>query len=208
VKHLWLFDFDGVIADSLDVFERSVREALLSIGMDIIKDRRDFLALFDENLYASLDKKGLKMRDMYKLFSHIESHTDFASIRLHKGIRDAILKIKQLANIAIVSSNREAQIEKILTANSALGLFDTVAGVGAGRSKSKKIRALMKKFKAKVSDTYYVVDTKGDLTEARAAGIRVVGVGWGWHDLLSVGADHFVRAPEDLEKLAVTLCNS
>ena len=45
MKKLLLFDFDGVIVDSLELYEETSRLCLEEIGGQIIKNREDFLSL-------------------------------------------------------------------------------------------------------------------------------------------------------------------
>jgi phosphoglycolate phosphatase len=58
-QKLFLFDFDGVLVDSLDIYEQSVRLCLEKIGTPIIRDRDDYLALFDHNFYEAMAAKGV-----------------------------------------------------------------------------------------------------------------------------------------------------
>lgn len=209
MKKLLLFDFDGVIADSLEVFEDIVKKSLDFLGHNFIKKQADFLDLFRDNLYISLAKKNISPEDLGKLFADIESGVDFDSIKLYKGIIDAVKKIGDLADTAIVSSNREIQIEKVLKLNNAFNHFSLILGVNAGTSKIKKIKAAISHFNSRPSDTYYVVDTIGDLAEAKASQVNSIAVGWGWHkkdDLLGHSPDYFIETPYDLVKLVESLC--
>jgi phosphoglycolate phosphatase len=43
-QKLLLFDFDGVLVDSLEVYEDVVRQCLERLGRPIIRNREDFLA--------------------------------------------------------------------------------------------------------------------------------------------------------------------
>jgi phosphoglycolate phosphatase len=46
MERLMIFDFDGVVVDSLNVYEGTVRECLEKIGQPIVKNRADFLELY------------------------------------------------------------------------------------------------------------------------------------------------------------------
>ena len=204
-KPLWLFDFDGVIADSLSFFEPLLRTSLQKIGFHIISERRHFLDLFHDNLYSSLSKKGLRHEDLERLFGSIERETDFSSVKLFNGIIETITQIKTFANVAIVSSNRESQIEIILNANNARNYFETILGVNSDRSKTVKIRRAMTQFGNNCENTFYVFDTTGDFSEAHEAGVNSVAVGWGWHspdELLNLKPDYFVKDLPSLLNLA------
>lgn len=209
MKPLFLFDFDGVVADSLDVFQDIVKRSLDLLGHKFIKTRDDFLDLFRDNLYASFAKKKVPSEDLAKLFSNIEKNTDFSRIGLYDDIKGVIAELRPIVDIAIVSSNREIQIEKILEANGVMGLFEMILGVNAGVSKVEKLKRATEHFGAALNDTYYVVDTTGDLKEAKLAGVNSVAVGWGWHgekEMLAMKPEFFVKKPSDLLELARSIC--
>ena len=51
---LFLFDFDGVLVDSLDVYEKTVTDCLQKINQPLTRGREEFLELFEDNFYESL----------------------------------------------------------------------------------------------------------------------------------------------------------
>ncbi len=206
MKPLWLFDFDGVIANSLEFFEALLKQKLSALGFDFLKTREDFLGLFDSNLYASLSQRGLEWDDLEKLFRSIENGTDFSPIRLYDGILDAVVKVKTVADTAIISSNRETQIEAILENNGAKKHFPTILGFCSDISKAKKIKRAVRDFGAELKRTFYVADTIGDIAECREAGVASVAVGWGWHSpakLKERSPDYFVGDMGELVRLAL-----
>jgi phosphoglycolate phosphatase len=67
-------------------------------------------------------------------------------------------------------------------------------------SKTRKIAAVRRCF-GEALPAWYVCDTVGDVLEAREAGVRTVGVAWGWHGeerLRRASPDRIVHAPSDL----------
>ena len=57
---LFLFDFDGVLVDSLDVYEKTVTDCLNKINQPLTRGREEFLELFEGNFYESLVKIAFK----------------------------------------------------------------------------------------------------------------------------------------------------
>jgi phosphoglycolate phosphatase len=201
MKKLCLFDFDGVLADSIWAYEKHLGEGLRLIGHDIMNGRADLLEMFRGNLFEYYDKKGVPPDDLAKCFKYLSDQKDFDEIALFSGIADVVRKIKKRADIAIVSSNHEDHIKKVLGFNGCEGLFEDVFGFVAGKSKVIKIKKAMRKFHARPSDTYYVVDTQGDIREGYEAGVKVIAVGWGWHpkeELMEMKPDRFADKCEDL----------
>ncbi len=60
-NHLFLFDFDGVLVDSLDLYAGMVTRCLERIGTPIVKSKEDYLALFDGNFYESMAAAGVDL---------------------------------------------------------------------------------------------------------------------------------------------------
>ena len=56
---LFLFDFDGVLVNSLDLYAEAVTRILERIGMPILKSKEDYLDLFDGNFYESMAARGV-----------------------------------------------------------------------------------------------------------------------------------------------------
>ena len=61
-RDLFLFDFDGVLSDSLDLYAEAVRRCLERIGTPIVKTREDYLVLFEGNFYESMAARGVDLK--------------------------------------------------------------------------------------------------------------------------------------------------
>ena len=71
-------------------------------------------------------------------------------------------------------------------------------------SRSKKTNHIIDKYHVEKHDIYYIGDTAGDIREGREAGVKTVGVTWGWHTkdkMLAAAPDYLFDKPEDLLKL-------
>lgn len=207
MKPLWLFDFDGVIANSLEFFEEILKKSLNLLGHDFLKTRRDMLDLFHDNLYSSLMKKGVCQDDMITNFEYLGRNVRFHEIPLYKGTKEFFEKIKNKVSVGIVSSNRENQIKIVLRANTADKYFKLILGHDSGHSKVEKLKKAADIFGNKLSTVFYVTDTVGDIREAKEAGVNSVAVGWGWHDeheLKAATPTYFVENKKELFNLIMS----
>lgn len=203
-KPLMLFDFDGVIANSLHAYDSALGDVLREMGYDFLQSRTDYLELFRENFYISLLDRGLRLEDSEKVFDSLSKRINYHDIKIFDDAAKSIELISQMANVAIISSNKESQILDILKANDISHLFATVLGCDAAISKVKKIDMATAKFSTPKSNTYYVADTEGDLKEAKSANVKSIAVGWGWHsvdELRSIGFDYLVNTFDELVEL-------
>jgi len=57
--NILIFDFDGVIVDSFDIFLENFLEACQSVGVTQVNSKEHFLRLFDDNIYVGMVKFGI-----------------------------------------------------------------------------------------------------------------------------------------------------
>ncbi|MCF8054182.1 MAG: HAD hydrolase-like protein [Deltaproteobacteria bacterium] len=177
---LVLFDFDGVLVDSLVVYEETVASCLAAIGSDVVKTREDFLALFDDNFYEALSLRGV---DLLAFAEKSEPILGAIDVRRIIPWDEVIASVRAVGkDVVIISSNSAAAIAAILE-HWCVGAFcQEVLGSEFLHSKKEKIAYAMEKFGAKKDETIYIGDTVGDIKEARLAGVKVMAVTWGWHE--------------------------
>ena len=200
-KKLFLFDCDGVLVDSLQVFEGTVRECLDVIGQPIIKSREDFLDLFDDNFYSAIVQKGVDLDAFMRAAGPILARINYTEMNPVKGLLPVITAMNHRHFLAIISSGGEKTIRNQLTHFGFDGCFKTILGSDFLLSKIDKINHAVSAFQVDKGQTYYVGDTTGDIREAKTAGIRTVAVTWGWHSrdrLAAVRPDYLVDQPEEL----------
>ncbi len=201
---LLLFDFDGVLVDSLDVYEKTVTDCLAAIGQPLSRGREEFLELFEDNFYASLAAKGVDMDKFMSASIDILAKVDYARMKPFDAIRPVLRELKKNHPMVVISSNDTPTILEALRLYDFEGLFDEVLGSDFMFSKKDKILHVIKKYSVGLEDIYYIGDTAGDIKEGRQAGVKTVGVTWGWHpkDLMAAAApDYLFDRPEDLLRL-------
>jgi len=201
MKNLFIFDFDGVIADSLVFYEALVKTHLEKIGSPVITTREEFLDLFDGNFYESLSTQGVDITAFNNAVMAAAPDIDYGQILPFEGILPVVTTLAKDNTLLVISSNISSVIRTFLSRYEFDGIFDDVLGADFMLSKTEKINHVVEKCHALRDRTYYVGDTVGDIREGQAAGIRTVAVTWGWHPrerFEGVGADHIIGAPEDL----------
>lgn len=200
-KKLFLFDCDGVLVDSLQVFEGTVRECLAVIGQPIIASREDFLDLFDDNFYSAIIRKGVDLDAFMRAAGPILAQVNYAEMNPVPGLLPVITAMSRCHLLAIISSGGEKTIRNQLTHFGFNGCFKAILGSDFLLSKIDKINHAVSAFRVDKGRTYYVGDTTGDIQEAKTAGITTVAVTWGWHGrkrLAAARPDHLVDQPEEL----------
>jgi phosphoglycolate phosphatase len=199
--HLLLFDFDGVLVDSLDIYSTVVRTALQKIGMTIIQSKEDYLDLFDGNFYESLKQKGVDLEAFSRVLPECRATIDFSKMKTQPGLQPVLEQLSRSDPLMIISSNDSSTIRKLLQRVHWEPYFSQILGADYLYSKRDKISVAMQMASIGPDRTYYIGDTVGDVKEARAAGAKSVVVSWGWHAkqrLARAGPDIIVDRPEEL----------
>lgn len=201
---LLLFDFDGVLVDSLDVYEKTVTDCLKKIGQPLTRGREQFLELFEGNFYESLKQQGVDMKKFSDASVDILAKVNYADMKPFDAIRPVLRELTKNHPLIVISSNDSPTIKEALRLYDFDGIFDDILGCDFMLSKKDKILHVIRKYSVTLQDIYYIGDTTGDIKEGKQAGVKTVGVTWGWHskELMATSQpDYLFDKPEDLLKL-------
>lgn len=200
-KKVFIFDYDGVIVDTFDVFFEYFMKGCEKEGVTEIKTKKDFLRLYNGNMYESMFKMGMSkekiLRIVYTMKAGLLKHQE--KIGLFPGIKDVIKTLSKDNLLYIVTSSETDLVIKFLKIHGINEFFEDVIGSDREHNKIKKIKSIKEKH-TNVS-FFYIGDTAGDIVEGRNADVSTVAVGWGWHSknvLLDENPDFFVERSEEL----------
>jgi len=200
-KPLVIFDFDGVIVDSVKLLESEIRKKLHELGYDFMETRQETLDLFEENIVVALIDHGLTPHHMCEVWEHIQGITKSNDIKLCSGMGDLLEGLKDKCDMAIVSSNATDSIEESLDRLGVKSYFFRISGGDQAMGKVVRIKKCMEDMGVKPSRTFYVGDTVGDVHEAKEAGVGSIAVIWGMHPpdrLASASPDIVVKDSSEL----------
>lgn len=198
---LFLFDFDGVLVDSLDLYADAVARCLERIGTPIVRSKEDYLALFDGNFYESMRARGVDLAAFAEAAKEILPGIDYGAMKPYPGLVPVLEALHRDHLLAVLSSNGSRVIGVMLNRFGFAPYFREILGSDFLFSKKEKIAFALQKYGMAPQQTFYVGDTAGDIVEARDAGVKSVAVTWGWHErerLVAVRPDFIVDTPEGL----------
>ncbi len=201
---LLLFDFDGVIVDSLDVYEKTVTLCLEKINQPLQRGRQEFLELFDGNFYEMLAQKGTNLDEFMKASVDILSQVNYGEMKPFDAVRPVLQELKKKHCLIVISSNDTPTIREALRLYGFEDIFKEILGSDFMLSKKDKILYAINKYQVMTGDIYYIGDTICDIKEGKQAGVKTVGVTWGWHEREKIAASHpdfIFDNPHDLLQL-------
>lgn len=196
-----IFDFDGTIADSFDVFVESIEE--------VLKHPHPFTAA------EIADLRGLSTREVIKKLGvkkwqipvlAIKGRAAVASkmdrVNVFSGMPRVISQLADRDNrLYILSSNSKEAVDGFLAHNELAKKFTAVYTGTSIFGKARALSKLLKKEGLMVNDCIYVGDETRDVEAAREVSIKSVAVAWGYSTpkaLESYQPDALASRPGDL----------
>jgi phosphoglycolate phosphatase len=195
---LFIFDFDGTIADSLDIYIEVINKHFKT---DVT--RRDVRT---KGTVKLIKESGIPMvlLPLYILKARKEVGELITKIQPIKGVKSILSKLQTKHELAIVTSNSKANVVRFLEKEGMLPYFGEISDSLTFQGKHKKIIKLMKKLNYFPEDTIYVGDEARDVAAAKRAGIKSIAVTWGYDGkelLKSAKPDLLLSKPVDLLSL-------
>lgn len=203
MKKVFIFDYDGVIVDSLKIVTEIFVSILPKYNIQNIKNEKDIIDLFDKNFYESLKELGLNKKRTREIINYQKKELESKKneISLFNGIKNTLKKLSKENKVIIITSGITSVVRKKLESQN-INEIKEILGADKGTSKVKKINIIKKKYPS--SKFYYIGDTIGDIFEGKKAEVKTVAVTWGYHSLPKLKRSHpdiIINSPEDLLKI-------
>lgn len=181
VEKLVVFDFDGVIADTL---ERIVYHANIvskkygvfeKITSDVIKNMSpmEFETIGIE-IGLSQNESIEFSKDMVQAFS-----VDKAVIPIFQDIEYVLRKLEKKYVLVIISGNSSISINRVLNAHKIGGLFSDIFTKEGFGSKKDKLKTVVTKYRCNPSEVYFIGDAESDIQAAEYCRVNSIAVFWG-----------------------------
>ncbi len=200
---LVIFDYDGVLADTLDDLIRFGQQACNQLGVKhtVTKDDLSNLEVMSFATYGRACEVPEHLIDEFvkislRLFAEKESPP-----AIFDGLSEVIQHFSTKHKIAIVTTNSSQNVHAFLTQHGLDSLVHAVYGVDTPGSKAQKIAIARERFVKNGEAVFMIGDALSDVRAAKEAGVISIAITWGHQSmetLLRGEPDHIVHSPQKL----------
>lgn len=208
---LAVFDCDGTLVDGqasiCNAMERAFAEAGLAapdrnavrriVGLSLPQAIRRLIPDQDEALHLAITEN-------YKQAFRAARAAGDLSEPLFGGITDTIAALRGAGwTLGVATGKSDRGLEHCLAMHGLTEFFATLQTADRHPSKPHPamLKAALDDALAEPADAVMIGDTAYDMAMAVAAGVRAIGVAWGYHDaaeLRAAGAEHIAASPAEL----------
>ena len=207
-----IFDLDGTLTNTLESMTYSVNLALKEMGLSqITKDQcRMFVGngarvLIEESLKLSGDPKASRIEEGMKIYGRIFDQNCTYHVTPYEGIPEMLKALKDRGiHLAVLSNKPDRQTVKVVKEIFGDNIFDYAQGQKDGIRRKPApdgVWYLMEQMQVSKEECLYIGDSEVDAATGKNAGLKTIGVLWGFRDrktLETAGADHLIERPEEL----------
>ncbi|MDM5154786.1 HAD-IA family hydrolase [Bacillus sp. DX1.1] len=204
VKYI-IFDFDGTLVDSKDVFIEAYNQ---------LAEKHNYKQIKNEEL-EELRKLSIRERckalnfPMYKIPFFVPElyalyKDSIKDVVLIDGVKELLDELtKRGYRLAIISSNAEENIRQFLLHNEIKNVKEVFCSKNIF-GKDKVIKKFLKEKKLQTEEVLYVGDEQRDVVACKKIGVEIIWVGWGYDVLDTIkedSPDYVVYNPKEITSI-------
>lgn len=207
-----IFDLDGTLTNTLESMTYSVNLTLEEMGLSkITKDQcRLFVGngarvLMEKSLKAAGDTDASRIEEGMEIYARIFDQNCTYHVTPYEGIPEMLKALKDKGiHLAVLSNKPDRQTVKVVKAIFGEELFDYAQGQKEGIRRKPEpdgVWYLMEQMHVSKEECLYIGDSEVDAATGRNAGLKTIGVLWGFRDrktLETAGADDLIDRPDEL----------
>ena len=207
-----IFDLDGTLTNTLESMTYSVNLTLEEMGLSkITKDQcRVFVGngarvLMEKSLKAAGDTDASRIEEGMEIYGRIFDQNCTYHVTPYEGIPEMLKALKDKGiQLAVLSNKPDRQTVKVVKAIFGEELFDYAQGQKEGIRRKPEpdgVWYLMEQMHVSKEECLYIGDSEVDAATGRNAGLKTIGVLWGFRDrktLETAEVDDLIDRPDEL----------
>lgn len=207
-----IFDLDGTLTNTLESLTYSVNETLKEMGLETISSDqcRRFVGngarcLMERALKAAGDENAGRLDEGMEVYRRIFGANCTYHVTPYDGITELLKELKARGmKLGVLSNKPHDQTVDVVETIFGKGTFDMVQGQCDSRARKPDpagVFYLLEKMQISREECLYIGDSEVDIATGNAAGVKSVGVAWGFRSketLKEAGAQFIINAPQEL----------
>lgn len=201
-----LFDFDGVLADTMDDLLDFARKACAQMGFQRTPTSNDLDVLETMSFVDYGRQLELPPQHIDEFVSRCLQMFNQRSQppKIFEGMEQVVIEAAKHNTIAIVTGNTTPTVLAFLEEYGLRKHIKLVIGVEQKIPRPEKIRLALKELEHSEEAVYMVGDALSDIRAAREAAVKSIAVSWGHQSparLMTASPDYLVNSPQELLEL-------
>jgi len=202
IKYI-IFDFDGTIADTIDLAMHIFNKVAKEFNCEPIKEKdRDLIR--SKRPQELLKSFGVTRLQLTSIILRLRKEMSYAipNMKIVAGINNALREINNSEfRLGILTSNSRDNVKAFLENNDLIDIFDFIYSEKNFFGKKKIINRMLNHEQISKKNVIYVGDETRDIEASKKAGIPVIAVTWGLNDreiLAMAQPDQIIDSPDNL----------
>ncbi|MCB6416510.1 HAD family hydrolase [Dorea acetigenes] len=207
-----IFDLDGTLTNTLESLTYSVNETLKEMGLRTISSEqcRQFVGngarcLMKRALQVSGDENAGRLEEGMKVYGRIFGANCTYHVTPYEGIPEMLDELKKRGmKLGVLSNKPHGQTVDVAEKIFGSGMFDEIQGQSESLARKPDpagVFYLLEKMQISKEECLYIGDSEVDIATGSAAGVKSVGVSWGFRSretLKEAGAQIIIDVPQEL----------
>jgi len=206
-----IFDLDGTLVDTAPQIRDLCNGVMADLGAPPVNTALVMSMLGEgpkrliEKLFVHHHLPLDKVEETLALYRWRYDRSQGDKEKIYPGMKEALKKLKDRFLLA-VNTNKPESIAPGMMEDFFPGIFSPVVGETQIRRRKPSpdgVKVILNAWNLKPDEVLYIGDTAVDILTGHAAGLKVIGVTWGFREervLIEAGADYIFHHPLDLCK--------
>ncbi|MGF1600401.1 MAG: HAD-IA family hydrolase [Thermosynechococcaceae cyanobacterium] len=180
---LLIFDFDGTIADSLEVFIEATNHLAQRYGYPPIEAHQisKIRSLSSRELIQQIPVARWQLPFFLRRLRQ-EVRELSPKLQVFDGISEALIELEQEYCLGIVTSNAKTTVENVLRGQELDPLFQFIHAGHGLLGKARILKRLLKQYGLQPTEVIYIGDETRDIEAAQQVQLATIAVSWGFNN--------------------------
>jgi phosphoglycolate phosphatase-like HAD superfamily hydrolase len=184
----FIFDWSGTLSDNFHCFVKVCELIFKDAGLKTLS-AAEIRLQFDTPYMKFWGKYFPGQTQMEHHLIYEKYIHQVGDPELYSGVREIIISLKAIGyDIFVLSSDNGSKLMPEVEVSGLKECFTKV--VGDVHDKAEILDQLVREFTLTKTDTFYVGDTAGDIEAGKYAGLKTIGISWGFQDEAKLEASH------------------